>query len=276
MGFLTTWCQAASPRFISFLITRMRATRALILFLLMLKSREDPTRPGIVTFWSWTRTGASSMKRGPPILSLTEAGRQDQERSLIFDRMRCDQADGLLQMRQDFLCFPDSCAMMRWLRGKFVMPSVSRPRERGKLMSGLLAIMLPALTALNYPPMGQRFRLKADFDVSRFSTQVQVILRALKTYGMILADNGSAWYLSGVPDPRWNNDVLLSELKLVKGSDFEAVDVSSLMLDPDSGEAKQPSPPQEPPPSPSGLKVSFWHWLTARKVDCSSGVCTFK
>jgi hypothetical protein len=132
-----------------------------------------------------------------------------------------------------------------------------------------------SLTALNYPPMGQRFRLKADFDVSRFSAQVQVILRALKTYGMILADNGSAWYISGAPDPRWNNDVL-RELKLVKGSDFEAVDVSSLMVSPNSGEAVQPSPPQEPPPSPSGLKVSFWRWLNGRTVDCSSGVCTFK
>ena len=133
-----------------------------------------------------------------------------------------------------------------------------------------------SLTALNYPPMGQRFRLKTDFDVSQFSAQVQVILQAFKKYGVILADNGSAWYISGVPDPRWNNDVLLSELKLVKGSDFEAVDVSSLMLDPDSGEAKQPSPPQKPPSSPSGIRVSFWHWLTAQKVDCSSGVCTFK
>jgi len=133
-----------------------------------------------------------------------------------------------------------------------------------------------SLTALNYPPMGQRFRLKADFDVSRFSAQVQVILRALKKYGMILADNGSAWYISGVPDPRWDNDVLLSELKLVKGSDFEAVDVSSLMVSPNSGEAIQSGPPQEPPPSPSGLKVSFWHWLSGRTLDCSSGACTFK
>lgn len=133
-----------------------------------------------------------------------------------------------------------------------------------------------SLTALDYPPMGQRFRLKADFDVSRFSAQVQVILRALKKYGMILADNGSAWYISGVPDPRWNNDALVSELKLVKGSNFEAVDVSSLMVNPDSGEAKQNNPPQEPPPPPSGIKVSFWQWISGKKVDCSSGVCTFK
>ena len=56
------------------------------------------------------------------------------------------------------------------------------------------------LTGAQYPPMGQRFRLKASFNISGFSPANQVILRALKTYGMFLADNGSAWYLSGVPD----------------------------------------------------------------------------
>lgn len=93
-----------------------------------------------------------------------------------------------------------------------------------------------SLTSTNYPPMGQRFRLKAGFAVSGFSPQVQVILRALKKYGMILADNGSNWYISGVPDSRWNDDTLVNELRLVKGSDFEAVDESSLMVDPDSGQ----------------------------------------
>jgi hypothetical protein len=96
-----------------------------------------------------------------------------------------------------------------------------------------------SLTGVEYPPMGQRFRLKADFDISGFSSDVQVILQALKTYGIILADNGSAWYLSGAPDERWNNDVL-RELHQVHGSDFEAVDVSSLMVDPDSGQVRSP------------------------------------
>lgn len=91
------------------------------------------------------------------------------------------------------------------------------------------------LTGEQYPPMGQRFRLRADFDISPFSPEVQVILRALKTYGMMLADNGSAWYLSGVPDERWDNDVL-RELRELRGADFEAVDVSGLMLNPDSGQ----------------------------------------
>lgn len=89
------------------------------------------------------------------------------------------------------------------------------------------------------PPMGERFRLKADYDISGFPPPVQIILQALKTYGMILADNGSPWYISGVPDERWNDDVL-HELHQVPGSEFEAVDVSSLMSDPNSGRAGPP------------------------------------
>jgi hypothetical protein len=85
--------------------------------------------------------------------------------------------------------------------------------------------------------MGQRFRLRADFDASAFSADVQVILRALQTYGMFLADNGSAWYLTGVPDERWDNDVL-RELHRIRGTDLEAVDASSLMVDPDSAQAR--------------------------------------
>jgi hypothetical protein len=88
----------------------------------------------------------------------------------------------------------------------------------------------------DYPPMGQRFRLRADFDLTSFSPDVQVILRALQTYGMILADNGSPWFLSGAPDDRWDNDIL-RELGQVVGADLEAVDVSSMMVDPDSGQA---------------------------------------
>jgi hypothetical protein len=85
--------------------------------------------------------------------------------------------------------------------------------------------------------MGQRFRLKASYDTSGFAPEVQVILAALKKYGMILADNGSAWYISGVPDERWDNDDL-HQLTQIPGSAFEAVDESSLMIDPDSGRAR--------------------------------------
>jgi hypothetical protein len=90
------------------------------------------------------------------------------------------------------------------------------------------------LTGSQYPPMGQRFRLKAGFDISSFPADVQVVLTALKKYGMILADNGSSWYLTGAPDSRWNDDTL-HRLTTVLGSNFEAVDESGLMMDPNSG-----------------------------------------
>lgn len=95
------------------------------------------------------------------------------------------------------------------------------------------------LTGPDYPPMGLRLRLRADYDLSGFSPEIQVILQGLKTYGLILADNGSSWFISGVPDERWDNDVL-HEMDVVIGSDFEVVDVSSLMINPDSGQAVQP------------------------------------
>jgi len=104
-----------------------------------------------------------------------------------------------------------------------------------------------SLTGQQYPPMGQRFRLKASFDISSYSKDTKVILTALKKYGMILADNGSSWYISGAPSPGWNNDVL-HELGSVTGSAFEAIDETSLMISQDSWQAKQlnalkPSPP---------------------------------
>jgi len=77
------------------------------------------------------------------------------------------------------------------------------------------------------PPMGLRVRLKASFDISHFSAQTRVVLQALKTYGMILADNGSPWYISGAPDSHWDDDGL-HNLNQVKGSDFEVVDTSGL------------------------------------------------
>ena len=96
-----------------------------------------------------------------------------------------------------------------------------------------------SLTGSNYPPMGLRLRLKADYDISGFPPEIQVILQAFKTYGIILADNGSPWYISGVPDERWDND-MLHLWDGITGSDFEVVDTSSLMIDPNSGQAKQP------------------------------------
>ncbi len=95
-----------------------------------------------------------------------------------------------------------------------------------------------SLTDPGYPPLGQRFRLKAGFDISGFTNQMQVILRAMKIYGIILADNGSNWYISGTQDERWDNDMLVQGFSQLRGSDFEAVDVSSLLVDPDSGQTQ--------------------------------------
>jgi hypothetical protein len=97
----------------------------------------------------------------------------------------------------------------------------------------------PTCGSTDCPPMGQRFRLKADYDLTGYSPPVVVILRALQKYGMIVADNGSSWFISGVPDERWDNDMLVSELHSIPGSAFEAVDESSLMVDPDSGRVNQ-------------------------------------
>ncbi len=77
-------------------------------------------------------------------------------------------------------------------------------------------------TSTNRPPMGTRFRLKASFDISSYPPHAQVILRALKKYGMFVADNGSDMFLSGTADPRWNDDEM-NTLKNVKASDFEVV-----------------------------------------------------
>jgi hypothetical protein len=79
----------------------------------------------------------------------------------------------------------------------------------------------------NLPPMGLRLRLRADFDISGMPKEAQVILKALKKYGMIVADNGGDWYLSGAPDPRWN-DGALRAIRKTKGSDFEAVDTGPI------------------------------------------------
>jgi len=112
-----------------------------------------------------------------------------------------------------------------------------------------------SLTGSQYPPMGARFRLKASFNISTFSPANQIILKALQTYGMMLADNGSSWYLSGAPDSRWDN----SDLHLlgnITGSSFEAVDVSPLMVDPNSGQALQSSVYVTVAPSTASVQVN--------------------
>jgi hypothetical protein len=108
-----------------------------------------------------------------------------------------------------------------------------------------------SLTGTQYPRMGERFRLKGSFDITPFPPDVQVILRAMKKYGIILADNGSAWYLSGAPDPRWDDDALHALGQLL-GSNLEAVDATVIRIDPNSGAAVQP-----------GVTVAVQPWSTA-------------
>ena len=83
-------------------------------------------------------------------------------------------------------------------------------------------------TSASRPPMGMRVRLKASYDISGFPPSARVILRALQTYGMIVADNGGDWFISGAPDARWN-DGELNTLKTVPGSAFEVVAMGTIV-----------------------------------------------
>ena len=119
------------------------------------------------------------------------------------------------------------------------------------------------------PPMGLRLRLDPSFDISGYPADDQGILQAMKTYGMIVADNGSSWFISGVPDDRWNNDTL-HVLGQVPGSAFQALDASSLMVDPDSGVVKT-APPPAPRPQWRPRPQRCWGGSWARPPRPSSG-----
>jgi hypothetical protein len=84
------------------------------------------------------------------------------------------------------------------------------------------------LTGSKYPPMGLRLRLKASVNIGAYGPQSRVILTALKRYGMILADNGSGYFISGAPDPRWDDDDL-HDLHGITGSMFEVVDTTGFV-----------------------------------------------
>ncbi len=83
-------------------------------------------------------------------------------------------------------------------------------------------------TSPDLPPMGMRVRLRADYDITNFPPEIKAILTALKKYGMIVADNGGNWFISGAPDPRWNEDNLHT-LSRVKGSDFEVIKMETVV-----------------------------------------------
>ncbi|MGF1627311.1 MAG: hypothetical protein ACFCVH_20715 [Alphaproteobacteria bacterium] len=96
------------------------------------------------------------------------------------------------------------------------------------------AFILPAThyasdsTDPSLPPMGLRLRLRADYDLSGYHGQARVILEALQRYGLIVADNGSAWFISGAPSPHWDDEDL-SQLKRVPGEAFEVVTTGELI-----------------------------------------------
>src|SRR5665213_764518 len=88
-----------------------------------------------------------------------------------------------------------------------------------------------------YPPMGARFRLKASFNLGGYSAQAQTVLKAMQTYGLVLADNGSPWYFQGTADNAWP-DALIAALKTIPASAFEAVNTSGLEINANSGAAR--------------------------------------
>jgi hypothetical protein len=128
-----------------------------------------------------------------------------------------------------------------------------------------------SLTGTQYPRMGERFRLKAGVDIGVYPADVQVILRAMKKYGIILADNGSAWYISGAPDPRWNNDHLQTFSQLL-GSNFEAVDATVLRIDPNSGAAIQSGVSIKVTPSAASVRVGHFQSFAAAVTGAAGGV----
>jgi len=135
------------------------------------------------------------------------------------------------------------------------------------------AFVLPAThwassnTDPNAPPMGLRLRLKADFDISGYPADDQVILTCLKTYGLILADNGSAIYITGTPDKRWNNDDL-SLLKQITAADFEVVDTGTVYT-PDnvpSGASPKISKFTANPATAAAKQLVTLSWTTSGQV----------
>jgi ribosomal protein L24E len=100
------------------------------------------------------------------------------------------------------------------------------------------------------PPMGARFRLRADFDISRYRPDTQTVLRAMQRYGLVLADNGSNWFFGGAASNSWP-DPFIAELKTIPANAFDAVDISSLQLDPNSAQVRGGATVPPAPPTPA-------------------------
>ena len=103
-----------------------------------------------------------------------------------------------------------------------------------------------SVSSHNYPPMGARFRLRAGFDISHYRRDTQAVLRAMKHYGLILADNGSPWYFQGSADKRWPTR-MLDQLKGIPARAFYAVDTSRMKVGSAPGRRTSPSRPRDRP-----------------------------
>ena len=200
------------------------------------RSRAAAPATATATCWWSTGTTAGSTSSTAPSRKATARGTPARAPSTTCAPTTCGPPAGPRPTPPACRSCPGWCATTRSPPARSPTPSASpRPQTRQ-------AYVWPARhyasssSDPSLPPMGQRFRLKAGFDISGYSGPVQVILAAMKRYGIILADNGAAWYISGAPDERWDND-MLHELDNIRGSDFEAVNCSGLMVDPDSGQA---------------------------------------
>ena len=127
-------------------------------------------------------------------------------------------------MPRDFRFSPDSCATTKLQRERFNMHSALLFPEQGRRLFLRHRTGQGIRVIRRAPPMGMRLRLKSSYNISGFSSQMQVILTAMKHYGLILADNGSALYVTGVSDSRWGSD--LDSLKTVPASAFEVVQMN--------------------------------------------------
>ena len=106
------------------------------------------------------------------------------------------------------------------------LPGAAQPRRASVLTA---THVVPPRKAVDLPPMGLRLRLRADYDLSGVTGQARVIAEAMKTYGLIVADNGSNWFFQGGSDPRWDDDDL-GQLKAIPGTAFEVVDTGPVVI----------------------------------------------
>ncbi len=169
---------------------------------------------------------ASYMRFTTLAVLTTEVGKQVREQSGIRVPICYVQTTGPVPMLQVFRFCLDLFVMMKSREAINHAIRFTAPRTRN-------SHIYPARHHAgesndpSLPPMGLRVRLKASVNISVFSAKNRIILTALKRYGMILADNGSPWFITGVSDRRWNAEDL-DQLKRIKGNSFEAVDTSSL------------------------------------------------